>query len=159
MPKKLNPRRHEEITRLRSAEELFKLIDNEKVLQDLGIRGVTWSRAEWDRRAMSAPYTPPSNILAARKTEVEYKGRDYEALTKAALKPPVGYWEDAPRGMKFTVTPVPLAEAKAKIASAAPTPSVISVVNVDRCVSVSIAWGECTAALKLNVETGEVSHV
>jgi len=123
MPKKLNPRRHEEITRLRSAEELFKLIDNEKVLQDLGIRGVTWSRAEWDRRAMSAPYTPPSNILAARKHEVEYKGRDIESLMRyhETHKKPVGYWEDAPRGMKFggsgaresskTVTPTPASPA------------------------------------------------
>ena len=32
---------------------------------------------------------------------LEHEGRDYEALTKAALRKPVGYWEDAPRGPKF----------------------------------------------------------
>lgn len=45
-------------------------------------------------------WTPAPDYRVVAKADT-YKGRDYEALLKAALKPPVGYWEDAPTGMKF----------------------------------------------------------
>lgn len=128
MTKKLNPRRHEEIVRLRNAEELFEIVDRDAMRHSL----VGYNPEYGPVLAGREPYTPPSNVLAARKHEVEYKGRDYKALTEAAKRKPVGYWADAPRGMKFTVTPVPLAEAKAKIASAAaPVAAVRAWVCVD----------------------------
>jgi len=101
--KKLNPRRHEEIVRLRNAEELFAKIESQAHFH----KRTGWrpTRLGADNDAMKEPYTPPSNILAARKHEVEYKGRDYAALTEAAKRKPVGYWADAPRGKPFGALP------------------------------------------------------
>jgi hypothetical protein len=88
-----------------------------------------------DARAMRQPYTPPSNITPERLAQlkryepVKHKGRDYEALTKAALKKPVGFWEDAPRGQAFTGVgngSCPKTDATASkqgVAPLAPTPS------------------------------------
>lgn len=45
-------------------------------------------------------WTPAPDYRVVAKADT-YKGRDYEALTKAAKRKPVGYWEDAPRGPKF----------------------------------------------------------
>lgn len=45
-----------------------------------------------------APTKPP---YSQTNVSMEHKGRDYDALLRAAKRKPVGYWEDAPRGMKF----------------------------------------------------------
>jgi hypothetical protein len=91
--KKLNPRRHEETVRLRNAEMLFAKLNAQ------GKR--TRESIEDERLKATKPYTPPSNILMARKHEVEYKGRNFKALTEAAKRKPVGYWADAPRCKPF----------------------------------------------------------
>lgn len=85
--------------RLQSAEKLF-----ERIAADVGPFIQHGYHPEWGPKcADRPPYTPPSNVVAwLRKHEIENpKGRDYEALTKAAKRKPVGYWEDAPRGAKF----------------------------------------------------------
>ena len=47
-------------------------------------------------------WTPAPDPASLRRMEpVKKPARDYEALTKAALRKPVGYWEDAPRGLQF----------------------------------------------------------
>jgi hypothetical protein len=90
--KKLNPRRHEEIVRLRNAEELFAKLNAQ------GKR--TRESIEDERLKTTQPYTPPSNILAARKHEVECKGRDIESLRRhiATVK---GLTDDDALRMKF----------------------------------------------------------
>lgn len=81
-----------EPVRLQSAEKLFERIAEQK-----------WARVELhpDYMPRRLGWTPAPDYRVVAKADV-YKGRDYEALTKAALKPPVGYWEDAPRGEPFT---------------------------------------------------------
>lgn len=52
-------------------------------------------------------WTPAPDTTQLRRYEPPAKhGRDYEALTRAALKKPAGYWEDAPRGKPFEVKPL-----------------------------------------------------
>lgn len=56
------------------------------------------------------PYTPPPNVAAWLKAQADKPkphGRDIESLMRyhESHKRPVGYWEDAPRGMKFVAKP------------------------------------------------------
>ena len=51
-------------------------------------------RYGWTPAATKAPYSQ-TNV------NLEYKGRDYDAILRAAKRKPVGYWEDAPIGIKF----------------------------------------------------------
>lgn len=51
-------------------------------------------RYGWTPAATKAPYSQ-TNV------NLEYKGRDYDAILRAAKRKPVGYWEDAPSGIKF----------------------------------------------------------
>ena len=48
-------------------------------------------------------WTPAPTKPAYSQTNVSlaHKGRDYDAILRAAKREPVGYWEDAPRGIKF----------------------------------------------------------
>ena len=48
-------------------------------------------------------WTPAPTKPAYSQTNVnlEHKGRDYDAILRAAKRKPVGYWEDAPSGIKF----------------------------------------------------------
>ena len=48
-------------------------------------------------------WTPAATKPMYSQTNVnlEHKGRDYDAILRAAKRDPVGYWEDAPRGIKF----------------------------------------------------------
>lgn len=48
-------------------------------------------------------WTPAPTKPAYSQTNVSlaHKGRDYDAILRAAKKAPVGYWEDAPMGEKF----------------------------------------------------------
>lgn len=55
-------------------------------------------------------WTPAHDPRAYMKAEPDvYKGRDYDAILRAAKKPPVGYYEDAPTGIKFGGQPLPSA--------------------------------------------------
>ena len=67
----------------------------------------------------TVPYTPPSNIGPERLAQLRKyepparpKPRDYDAILRAAKKAPVGYYEDAPRGIKFGGQPLPSAVTK-----------------------------------------------
>lgn len=94
----MNPKNN--TVRLQSAEKLF-----ERIAADVGPFIQHGYHPEWGPKcADRPPYTPPSNVAAwLRKYDIENpKGRDIEALTKAAKRKPVGYWEDAPHGAKFT---------------------------------------------------------
>ena len=58
-------------------------------------------------------YAPPSNIGPERLAQLRKyeppakpKTRDYDAILRAAKKAPVGYYEDAPTGIKFGKPPV-----------------------------------------------------
>jgi hypothetical protein len=73
-----NPRDAE--TRFAPAEMLFAKLNAQ------GKR--TRESIEDERLKATQPYTPPSNVLAARKHEVEYKGRDFKALSEAAKRKP-----------------------------------------------------------------------
>ena len=85
------------------AKAAFKRID-EQIAND-----EPSERAAADRNEMAGfSYAPPSNIgperlAQLRKYEPPAKphGRDYDAILRAAKRAPVGYYEDAPRGMKF----------------------------------------------------------
>jgi len=64
----------------------------------------------WRKRAIAdqvapanEPYTPPAPVAAwLRKYDVEKPpSRNYAAILEAAKRKPVGYWADAPRGIRF----------------------------------------------------------
>lgn len=127
------------------AEAAFKRIEHDSKIyaQEPG-QGERASRFLHGKQPHRFGWTPAPTKPAYSQTNVnahlEHKGRDYEALTKAALRKPVGYWEDAPRGPKFNqdidfIEPNPpskelreaynqalkLFEAKIEAAVAAPT--------------------------------------
>ena len=44
---------------------------------------------------------PTRPMYSQTNVSLAHKGRDYDAILRAAKRKPVGYWEDAPRGIKF----------------------------------------------------------
>ena len=80
------------------AEAAFKRIDEDRYRHMAHQYHPEWGPACADRPA----YTPPPNVAAWLKAQADKpKPRDYDAILRAAKKPPVGYWEDAPTGIKF----------------------------------------------------------
>lgn len=77
--------------------------DAEAAFKSLNAQGKRRQASIDDERLKTTPYTPPPNVAAWLKAQADKpKPRDYDAILRAAKKPPVGYYEDAPTGIKFT---------------------------------------------------------
>ena len=87
--------------------------DAKAAFKSLNAQGKRRQASIDDERLKTTPYTPPPNVAAWLKAQADKpKGRDYDAILRAAKKAPVGYWEDAPTGIKFGGQPLPSASTK-----------------------------------------------